>query len=48
MEDEINPGWINVLYKSRMELFNKYYTGFCVLEGRPIRLVTRCLRYFVA
>ena len=32
MEDELNPGWINILDKSIMELFNKYSTG-CMCVG---------------
>ena len=35
MEDEFNPGWINVLDKNTMEWFNKYSPGFICVGKNP-------------
>ena len=35
MEDEFNPGWINVLYKIMMEWFNNNYPSFMCVCSKP-------------
>ena len=35
MEDEFNPGWINVLDKSMIGFFNNYSTSFMCVGGKP-------------
>ena len=34
-EDEVKPGWINVLEKIIMEWFNKYSPGFMCVVRKP-------------
>ena len=41
MEDNIDHYWINVIYESMMELFNKYAPEFMYVEHNPNILVVR-------